>query len=92
MICFSQFVSEKIEDPCRVTLAPSKKLESALPFHTSTTNCGSRRSGSGRNRGHGGSGKKGTFDEQPRCPSCNSPFTDVDKFKGKLVKRLEQFS
>lgn len=91
-----QNCTRKLEDPYRLAVASSKLLECAMPvlsciLHTSAVDNASRRSGPGRNRGHGGSGKKGGLDDQIRCPSCNSPFTEVDRFKGhpRFIRCLE---
>lgn len=61
-------------------------------LHTSSSNCGSRKSGSkGGRAGQGGSGKKSNQDGHLRCPSCDSPFTEVDRFEGhpRFVRCLE---
>lgn len=50
--------------------------ETASLFHTT---CRKDRK---RNQGNGGNGKKRTSDIPILCPSCNSPFTDVENFEG----------
>ncbi|XP_053406041.1 ATP-dependent Clp protease ATP-binding subunit ClpX-like [Mercenaria mercenaria] len=79
-----QSCTRKFDEPYRLA---SRALESVFPvlslsLHTSSSYHASRKSGSGRNRGHGGSGKRNNKDGLIHCPSCNSPFTEVSQFEG----------